>query len=135
MTRHLLDTDSVIDYLIGQPDTTALIRRLDSGGETLCVCDVVIAEVYSGLLQRDWARGQTFLDGMTFLPTSAAIAQRAGEWRFSFARQGISLATTDCLIAATAHGHQAVVVTGNAKDFPMQELRILSTRTPRRDPR
>ena len=129
----MLDTDSVIDYLAGQPDTTTLLRRLDSQGETLCVCDVVIAEVYAGLLQRDWVRGQTFLAGMTFLPTSAAIAQQAGEWRLSFARRGISLATTDCLIAATAYGHHAMVVTGNAKDFPMQELRVLSTRTPRRD--
>ncbi|MGE0539886.1 MAG: type II toxin-antitoxin system VapC family toxin [Dehalococcoidia bacterium] len=131
MTYHLLDTDSLIDYLAGRPDTIALLQQLDVQGDTLCACDVVIAEVYSGLLQRDWSRGQAFLAGMTFLTTTPAMAQQAGEWRFSFARRGISLPTTDCLIAATAHGHQAIVVTGNVKDFPMQEVRLLSTRTPR----
>jgi tRNA(fMet)-specific endonuclease VapC len=130
MTLHLLDTDSVIDYLAGRPDTVALLEQLNAQGDTLCVCDIVIAEVYSGLLQRDWSRGQSFLAGMTFLTTTPAMAQQAGEWRFSFARRGTPLATTDCLIAATAHGNQAIVVTGNVKDFPMEEVRVLSTRMP-----
>jgi tRNA(fMet)-specific endonuclease VapC len=131
MTHYLLDTDSVIDYLAGQPDTIALLQDLNAQGETLCVCDVVVAEVYSGLLQRDRSHGQAFLTGMVFLPTTPVMAQQAGEWRFSFARRGRPLATTDCLIAATAHGHSAIVITGNAKDFPMREVQVLSIRTPR----
>ncbi len=128
MTRHLLDADAVIEYLAGQPGTTALLQRLNAQGETLCVCDVVIAEVYSGLLQRDWPRAQAFLSGLTYLVTAAPMAQQAGEWRFTYARRGVSLSTTDCLIAATAYGHQATLVTGNVNDFPMPEIQLLSTR-------
>lgn len=56
---------------------------------------------------------------MRFLASTAAIAQQAGDWRYDFARRGVQLTTTDCLIAATAHAHHATVVTGNAKDYPM----------------
>ncbi len=131
MTRYLLDADAVIDHIMGRPGTIALLERLDAGGDTLCVCDVVVAEVYSGLLQRDWVPAQAFLSGLTYLITTARMAQQAGEWRFAYARRGVSLATTDCLIAATAHGHQAILVTGNVKDFPMPEIQLLPTRQPR----
>lgn len=128
MTRYLLDTDSVIEYLAGRPDTVAQLQQLSSQGDTLCACDIVVAEVYSGLLQRDWSRGQAFLSGLPYLVTTAAMAQQAGEWRFAYARRGVPLATTDCLIASTAYGHHATVLTGNVKDFPMTEIRVLSMR-------
>ena len=52
MARYLLDTDAVIDYLMGIPSSLAQIQELHARGETLCVCAVVIAEVYAGLLPK-----------------------------------------------------------------------------------
>jgi len=69
---------------------------------------------------------------MLFLETSAEMAERAGDWRYAFARRGVTLAMTDCLIAATAEGHEAGVVTGNLKDFPMAQLRIVPLPRPLR---
>lgn len=60
-----------------------------------------------------------------FLPTSPAIAQQAGTWRYDFARRGLQLSTTDTLVAATAHAHGATIVTGNASDYPMSEIALL----------
>jgi predicted nucleic acid-binding protein len=78
MTRHLLDTDAVIDFYKGFPSTVELIRRLYRQGETLRVCDVVVAEVYAGLAPAARARGQELLGALSFLPTSLDIARQAG---------------------------------------------------------
>ena len=125
MTRHLLDSDSVIDALNGVGETLALLQQLTQQENTLCTCDVVIAEVYTGLTPQERGRAEAFLSALEFLPTSADAARQAGEWRYDFARRGTALATTDCLIAAVALEHQATLVTGNVRHFPMPDLSTL----------
>ena len=133
MARYLLDTDAIIDYLLGIPSSVTLIQNLHDRAETLCVCDVVIAEVFAGLRPPHRAAAEELLSACTFLPSDAAIARQAGTWRYEFARKGIQLSTTDTLVAATAHGHGAAIVTGNVKDYPMTEIRLLPLdRAPRK---
>jgi predicted nucleic acid-binding protein len=124
MSSYLLDTDAVIDHLLGMPTTRALVQWLHSDGHTLCVRDVVIAEVHAGLLPRHREAAQTLLAACTFLPADAVMAQQAGNWRYAWARQGVQISTTDALVAATAHAHGAIIITGNVKDYPMPELTI-----------
>jgi predicted nucleic acid-binding protein len=133
MTLYLLDSDTIIDYLAGQPDVTSLLPRLDRRGDILCSCDVVIAEVYAGLLERDRSRGEEFLLSLTYLDTTMPMAKQAGEWRYAFARRGISLSTQDCLIAGTAHGYRIPLLTTNLKEFPMPEIQVISARQPWRN--
>lgn len=125
MARYLLDTDAIVDYLFGIRTSVALIQDLHDRGDTLCVCDVVIAEIYAGLRPQHREAAEQLLSACTFLPTSAAIAQQAGTWRYDFARKGVQLSTTDTLVAATAHAHGAGIVTGNTKDYPMPEIVLL----------
>jgi len=128
MSRYLLDSDCIIDHLRTRPPAVALLRRLFAQGDDLYVSDVVLAEVYSGLHDRDRARAVELLAGLGFLATAPTAATQAGEWRYRYAREGRALATTDCLIAATAQAHDATLVTGNIRDFPMPELRLLTLR-------
>jgi hypothetical protein len=130
MGRFLLDTDAVIDYLLGVPASVTLIQRLYERGDTLCVCDVVIAEVYAGLCPPHREAAERLLSACVFLPTSAAAAQQAGVWRYELARQGTALSTTDTLVAATAHAHDASIVTGNTKDYPMQQVALVGLERP-----
>jgi len=125
MARYLLDTDAIIDYLRGFQPTVNLIRQLHDRGDTLCVCDVVVAEVYAGLRPQHRDAAERLVYALDFLPTSASIARQAGQWRYDFARKGVTLAATDILIAATAEAHGASVVTGIPSRYPMPE-RILS---------
>ncbi len=125
MARLLLDTDAIIDYLKGFDSTVSLITDRHRAGDTLCVSDVLIAEVYTGPRPHDRPQAARLVRACTFLPTSAEIAQQAGEWRYRHARQGLTIATTDALIAATAHAHRARVVTGNTAHYPMPELSLL----------
>jgi tRNA(fMet)-specific endonuclease VapC len=132
MTRHLLDSDAIIDVLKGVSDTLALLGTLIQQGNTLAICDVALGEVYAGLHQQDEARAAQFLSTLEFLPASASAAHQAGQWRYNYARRGTTLSITDCLIAATAAEHHAVIVTGNAKDFPMPEVTTLPLLRPTR---
>jgi predicted nucleic acid-binding protein len=132
MTWYLLDSDAVIDYLKGFPASVALIQQLDAQGDALCSCDVVVAEVYSGLDMSDRPRAQRLFEVLTFLVTSPASARQAGEWRAYYKRQGHTLSTTDCLIAGVAWEHGATIVTGNTRHYPMPEVTLLPL--PRRGP-
>jgi predicted nucleic acid-binding protein len=126
MDFFLLDADAVIDQLKGFPETVRLLERLYEAGGELCVCDVTIAEIYAGLDPQDRARAEQLLEACSFLVSSAAIAQQAGEWRYQYRRQGITISLTDALIAATAYSHGAQVVTGNVDDYPMPEVSTIA---------
>ncbi len=125
MAKYLLDTDALIDYLKGVSSSVALIQELHRRGDLLCACDVVIAEVYAGLRPGDRDKAQRLLEACYFLPASLEAARQAGEWRYIYARRGLTLATADALVAATAQAHQATLVTGNTDDYPMEDVSVL----------
>lgn len=125
MARRLLDSDAVIDFLYNIPGSIDLIERLFAAGDALCSCDIVLAEVYTGLHSHEQARAERLLARLQYLATTPEAARQAGVWRYAYMRRGQTLAVTDCLIAAIAVSHQATVVTGNVKDFPMPEVAIL----------
>jgi predicted nucleic acid-binding protein len=126
VARYLLDSDCLIDYLTGVPASVSLVRRLFNEGEQLCLCEVVIAEVWAGLRDTGESEALALTQAMDFLLTSPEIARQAGRWRFEYARRGIALSTTDVLVAATAIAHNATLITGNVRHFPMPELSLLS---------
>ncbi|MCC7022165.1 MAG: type II toxin-antitoxin system VapC family toxin [Thermomicrobiales bacterium] len=125
MPRYLLDTDAVIDFFKGVASTVELVDRLYRQDDALCTCGVVIAEVYTGLSPRERAEAELFLASMRFLSTSLATARQAGLWRYEFARRGRQLSATDCLIAATAREHRAMLITGNTSHYPMPGVTVL----------
>lgn len=125
MGLYLLDTDAVIDYLVGFAPSVDLIRSIHTSGNDLGVCDVVVAEVYSGLRPEDRERTAALLEALQLLTTAADASHRAGEWRYSYARRGMTLATSDVLVAAAALAHGANLVTGNAASYPMAEVEVV----------
>ena len=128
MSRYLLDTDAVVDYLKGVASTITLVKQLSEQGHQLCTCDIVVCELHSGLgglLPHHRAQVERLLAALEYLPTSRQAAQQAGDWRAAYRRQGVQLPATDCLIAAVASAHGAQLVTANLRDFPMPEVTVL----------
>lgn len=117
MSGYLLDTDCIIDYVVGILSSVRFVDALRDSGGALYTCSVVVAEVYSGLRPERETSTVAMLRKLSYLSTSEDAARQAGGWRYAFARRGITLTTTDCLIAATAAEHGVGVVTGNVKDF------------------
>lgn len=128
----LLDTDALIDFFKEVSSAVEIIEELYRQGDTLCTCAVIVAELYSGFRPVERERGEQLLEAMLFFPATRGAARQAGLWRYEFARRGKQLATTDCLIAAIAHEHQATLLTGNVDDYPMPDVRIISLPRPPR---
>jgi predicted nucleic acid-binding protein len=125
VTLLLLDTDAVINILNGVRATQDFVDRLLTTGDTLSSCDVVVTEVLSGTRPADRHNVGVFMDTLDFLPSTPDVGRIAGQWRFDLARRGVTLATPDAIIAATALVWHATLVTGNTRHFPMPDLSIL----------
>lgn len=115
----LIDTDIASAYLRG----TGLVQNRFlqySGG--LYVSTVTMAELRMWLLRantppkflQEWPR---FQQQIHLLPLDDAIAEKAGEVGASLLDQGLTVATPDLLIAATALVHNLTLVTHNTSDY------------------
>lgn len=125
IAKYLLDTTVLIDHLRGRQEVVDLVTTLARQGHRLGLCCINVAELYSGLNPEEQARAGRLIDSLDFYEVSLEVAKQAGRHRYDFARQGISLSTADTLVAATAIGEGAILVTANTKDFPMGKLELL----------
>lgn len=118
----LTDTNVLIDALKKKHGRAEFLESLSRQGLTLCVCAVVITELYSGLMTTDLDKAEGITKDFLFLSTNSELGRLAGVLRNRYRRVGIALSTPDCLIAATAIHYDAMLATDNEKDFPMPEL-------------
>jgi predicted nucleic acid-binding protein len=125
MSRYLLDTTALIDFSKGREPAYSLVRRFIENGEEVGVSPINVAEFYSGLAPTQWDVWDEFFEPLILWPISLGAARKAGRFRYDFAREGISLSTTDTLVAAVALEHRATLVTSNVKDYPMDEVKLL----------
>lgn len=133
MATILIDSDVLIDFVRAIPSAVTHVEQLQANGNVLCTCDIVIAEVESGLSLAQSTAAQPFIDDLVLLERDASAARQAGRWRYEYARKGIALSLADAMIAATAHAHNAGLLTRNLSHYPMPELTIM--RGPSTQPR
>ena len=124
MSLYLLDSCVVIDILRGRSETVEAVRRLLQGGATLATCDVVVAEIAAGTRASERAATVALLATFEHLGLSYEGALRAGTWKAEYRAKGTTLSLLDCLIAATAVEHPAVLVTDNVARYPYPELSL-----------
>jgi tRNA(fMet)-specific endonuclease VapC len=125
VTRYLLDTATLIDLSKGRRGVEARLRALIAGGDEVGICDVTVAEFFSGLHPSERGAWEVALADLHYWSTTGDAAILAGAYRYAFARRGRAIATPDALIAAVAIDVGAVVVTNNVKDYPMPGLQVL----------
>lgn len=124
MSTYLLDTDVLINASKNRdPDRSWILQRL-RGGDTLGTCAITLAEFYAGARRGTGPRFEAFLDALPCFELTPLMAIAGGTYRHDFARKGVTLATTDVLIAAIAHHRGAILVTHNVKDFPMTDIDV-----------
>lgn len=124
MTAFLLDTTTIVEFSKRREPTYSQIIAWTQAGETLAACAISVAEFYSGLSVDEVREWDKFVSALTYWPISADAARYAGQERYRYARLGKALSTTDALIAAVAREQHAILVTGNVKDFPMDDLML-----------
>lgn len=119
----ILDSTVLIDFLRGRP-VVARVARLRDSADVPATTAINVEEIVRGLRPAEADAASRLFAGLVVLTIDDEIAWQAGTWRQSYAARGVNLYQADCLIAATAHKHHAALMTGNPKDFPMEEVTV-----------
>ncbi len=123
MTQFLLDTSVIIDVLNNKHDRATLIQNLLSEGHAFSCCSINIAEVYSGMRPKEKSHTEALLNSMHCYDITRNIAAHAGSLRYDWSQRGITLSTSDTIIAAVALTYKLVLMTDNTKHYPMPEVK------------
>ena len=118
----LVDTTVLIDVLRGRRDRSEALSKLARQGSLLCSCDVTLAEVYAGMLDKERRMTEDLLDSLYYVPGDPRVARSAGLLRREWRGRGVTLSIADALIAALAMRHELALLTDNAKHFPAKGL-------------
>ena len=124
MTALLVDSNIVIEILRGRNTSIASQwNQFIASGGLLYYSPVTLAEVWSGVREREQDATGTAFAAMTCIPVDAAIGRKAGDYlRLFAASHGLELG--DALIAATATVYRVPLWTRNRKHYPMKDLRL-----------
>lgn len=126
MPDYLLDTTAIIDYLRDKSGIAELLERFCVEGGLLCCTPINIVEVYAGMKNKEKEATDEFLNSLECYDVNREIAKLAGDLKRNYFKRGITLSTPDVLIAATAIMKHLILVTNNAKHFPIERLMIHS---------
>ena len=124
----LIDTNVISEFVRPDP-SERVIRWFESADpSTLFASVVTFGEIRLGIEDLPVGKRRTALEQWleegvpawfesNLLPVTKAIADRWGRITIEAKRKGVTVATADGLIAATALEHGLTVVTRNVKDF------------------
>jgi tRNA(fMet)-specific endonuclease VapC len=119
--RYLLDTCVISDFIKGEPNTLARMKRTPSSD--LGVSSITVMELDYGLaLNPKFAQKAkplitSFLAAVTTIPFGDREAEQAAQIRAILKSQGQPIGAYDVLIAATAVQHHLLMVTANQREF------------------
>ena len=123
MPDYLLDSCVLIRHLRHHQPTTELMVSLALDGQ-LGIATISRTEIVEGMRDHERPLTTHLLDSLRSWPLDAAIADMVGDYIRQFRSQGVTLDKPDAIIGATAVRHNLVLVTYNAKHFPMDKLRL-----------
>ncbi len=120
--RYLIDTNWIIDNLLGLPEAVELFDKLETDGFAVSIFTYM--EAYQGTLRAQVTAElqqafAAFFATVPVLPFTPAVARRCAHLRQTLKAQGkrVNSRATDLMIAATALEHGLNLVTRNQADY------------------
>ena len=118
--KYLVDTDFVVDYLKGKPESIKVLTSLANKG--LAISIITYGEIYEGIYfghdPKTQERGfLQFLRGASVLLLNRAVMKNFARIRGYLRRKGEIIGDSDIMIAATASVNGLILLTRNKKDF------------------
>ena len=124
MTEYLLDTTIIIDHLRGDKKVNSYLEKIGQRGDIAGCCCINIAEIYSGMLEKEAEKTDRFINRLYYYEVTREISKVAGKLRQKYQKKGKTLATTDIIIGAAALIYDLILVTKNIKHYPFPELEM-----------
>ncbi|MCL5987253.1 MAG: PIN domain-containing protein [Actinobacteria bacterium] len=124
MSKFLLDSNVIINFLVGREETIKLleeIKRIDDFPATSPLC---IAEVQLGVKKGEEVKTDSFLDSLRIFDLNKTIANEAGKLIREYKSKGVTLSFIDTLIATTCIANNLILVTYDKKHYPFSELEL-----------
>lgn len=121
MSRLLIDTDVLIDFLRGKQKALDLLKSFPEDSITCCSV-ITVAELFAGMLETEKEKTVRLIDSLEVISIDRNIAELAGEFKKDTKSHHIGL--DDYFIAATALIHDAELVTKNYKHYPVKGIRL-----------
>lgn len=118
---YLLDSDTCIEFLRGNlPRAYELMRSSDPS--LFGIPAAVEAELSTGAYKSERTQEnlfllERFLSPFTIVPFDSKCATAYGKLRARLEAEGMKIGPNNLLIAATALAYEAVLVTGNTREF------------------
>ena len=125
MARHLIDTDVLIWVLRGKPQAISLLQDLLKN-EIPAISTLSIYEIWSGARPEEESAIAGFLSAFYLVPVNDSIARKGAEYYRKFRSKGMTLSSTDALIAGTAAIEGLILITQNRRHFPMSDIELRS---------
>jgi tRNA(fMet)-specific endonuclease VapC len=122
----LVDTDILINFLRGKEKAKEFLSMLLEESN-ICCSAINVAEIAAGMRAAEAERTQGLLDQIEVLAVTRDVAEKAGAYKRGI--RGHNLELDDCLVAATAFVHKAILATGNAKHYPMKDIKVTVAKT------
>jgi tRNA(fMet)-specific endonuclease VapC len=126
--KYLIDSDWLIDVLIGVPSTVAAIDRLSD--QDLGVSIVSHGEIFEGAYgapnpRDELAHFRAFLDRFATVPLTDPVMEVFARIRSQLRQRRELIPDLDLLIAATAIHHDLTLLTRNMRHFSrISELKL-----------
>ena len=119
----VVDTDIAIDYLMRRSYAKILLMRWTEDG-LLAVSTITHLEIHQGMKPGEEQDTIAFLDGFVSLPVDVPTARRAGALLRDLRAQGITVSIADAIVAATALGLGAPLLTNSTAHYPFPGLQV-----------
>jgi len=120
MNTVLVDTNILIDFLRGKEKAREFLVSLAAEADIICSA-ITVAEIHAGMKEQERIKTEELLDSLTIIDVTREIAEKAGAYRRTIRSHALEL--DDCLIAASAYLKGATLATGNAKHYPMSDIK------------
>lgn len=122
---YLLDTDVLIWVLRGNKEIVEKVSSLKDKSP-LAISVISTAEIYKNIFPSELTATEDYLDQHIIFEVNQKIAKAAGLYWQQYAKKLTNLSLTDCLIAGTANINDLILVSLNAKHFPMKDIQVIN---------
>jgi predicted nucleic acid-binding protein len=124
MSDYILDSGILIRHLRDYSGYPGLVKHLTDEARVY-ISAMTRPEIVRGLREPERRGTFALLNSLDTITVTSEIADLAGELIRSWRERGATIGDADAIIAASALHNALILVTTNARHFPMPELVVL----------